>query len=376
LDGSLYYLLETVHSTTAIYRYDIMNQSWELTYEGGHAAKGGACTWEGKILFVAGQPEENKTFLGYFDPTTREVEYKLYNDEACERGCTLVHTGKGMLLAGGTKHEYGSAANSSIEVVRTVDPATATVSEVVMPNDAKLFGSWYASAYDEQGRGYVFCGTEMKELYRFTFVDGRVTCEVLETGSLSHKFDEGEQMPSAQADGTVTPYQLRRMVAGPTKSGIIASGPCMTDENDKVTADTYTLAWGDTKFIETDKLVSVTKMYNPAGTTYRGNYYVLADTDSEVGGKVFVSQPVETIGQPGDVAQKTVPTEDDHAGSPKTAESTPTKTTSTNTVERVSTQRTTSTLPNTSDKLAPFLFVALIPAALLFACFARKARHS
>ena len=375
LDGDLYYLLETVRSTTAIYRYDIEDRSWELAYEGGHAATGGACTWEGKILFVAGQREENKSYFGFFDPVKRDVEFKPYNDKSFERGCALVNTGKGVLLAGGTKHEYGSSADSSIEIVRTVDPATATVSEVAMPDDTALYGSWYAGAYDEQGRGYLFCGTEMKELYRFSFADGKATCEVLEEGSILSKVNESEQTLSAQADGAVSLYQQRRMVAGPTKAGIIASGPCMTDEDGIVTADTYTLGWKETRFNETNKLVSVTKMYNPAGTTYRGNYYVLADTKSEVGGKVFVSQPVDTIEQPGDVAQEAFPAEEDPTGDPKPTEVVPTQVTQTSAAERAVTQRTTSTLPNTSDKLAPFMLALLAAGALLFACLAAKQKR-
>ena len=91
-----------------------------------------------------------------------------------------------------------------------------------MPDDVALYGSWYAGAYDEQGRGYLFCSTEMKELYRFTFVDGKATCEVLETGSLSHKFDESEQMPSAQADGL--------LVSPPNKSVTNRDGICSSSE--------------------------------------------------------------------------------------------------------------------------------------------------
>lgn len=58
----------------------------------------------------------------------------------------------------------------------------------------------------------------------------------------------------------------------------------MTDGAGVVIADTYSLDWGQTEFKATDKLVSVTKTYNQVGTTYRGNFYVIADTDSEVGG--------------------------------------------------------------------------------------------
>ena len=303
LDGSLYYLLETMQEGTAIYRYDIDEQTWELAYEGDYAAGGGACTWDGKILFVAGQPKQSKTYLGMFDPTTGQAEYALYSSESFERGSTLVNTGKGILLAGGTKRVYGSSRQSAVEIVRTVDPVAMTVSPVAMPGDAKLPDNWYAGAYDEQGHGYLFCGTTMKGMYKFSFVDGKATCEILEEGSISGEKDGNAQALSVQAEGSVTADQTRRMVAGPTKGGIVASGPAMVDDSGMVTADTYSLDWGQTKFKAADKLVSVTKMYNQAGTAYCGNFYVIADTDGETGGKVFTAQPVETIDQPGDVTR-------------------------------------------------------------------------
>lgn len=96
--------------------------------------------------------------------------------------------------------------------------------------------------------------------------------------------DGGSHALSVQAEGSMSVDQAKRMVAGPTKNGIIASGPAMTDGAGVVIADTYSLDWGQTEFKATDKLVSVTKTYNQVGTTYRGNFYVIADTDSEVGG--------------------------------------------------------------------------------------------
>jgi hypothetical protein len=99
------------------------------------------------------------------------------------------------------------------------------------------------------------------------------------------------------------------MVAGPTKSGIIASGPAMTDETGVVTADTYTVAWGGTSFEPTGRQMSVTKMYDMAGTTYRGRFYVIGASESEVGGWVFASEPVETLAQPGDAPEPDEPSE-------------------------------------------------------------------
>jgi hypothetical protein len=53
----------------------------------------------------------------------------------------------------------------------------------------------------------------------------------------------------------------------------------------------------------------VTKMYDMAGTTYRGRFYVIGASESEVGGWVFASEPVETIAQPGDAPEPDEPSE-------------------------------------------------------------------
>ena len=147
--------------------------------------------------------------------------------------------------------------------------------------------------------------------------------------------------------------QAKRMVAGPTKNGIIASRPAMTDGAGVVIADTYSLDWGQTEFKATDKLVSVTKTYNQVGTTYRGNFYVIADTDSEVGGKVFATQIVETIEQPGDIARAN-PSHD--SGNSKTA-------------------TTTSKAPATGDALVPITIALLCIAIGSLLVAVRRARN-
>lgn len=310
LGGSLYYVLETLQETTAIYRYNIAAQTWELVYEGGYAAGGGACTWDGGVLFVAGQPHENKTYLGFFDPTTRDVTYTLTSDESFERECTLVNTGKGVLLAGGRKYVHGSSDRLSIEEVRMVNPATMDISVVPTSDGEKLYDSWYAGAYDEQGRAYIFGGTATKDFHRLSFSEGGVTCETMEVEPAAPEKSEDEEPMFAEADGSMPIDQSRRMAAGSTKDGIIACGPVTMDEAGVVVADTYKLGWGDKKFKATDKHVSVTKMHNQVVTAYRGNFYVLADTDSETDGKVFVATPVETIEQPGDAGPQDPPKED------------------------------------------------------------------
>ena len=47
-----------------------------------------------------------------------------------------------------------------------------------------------------------------------------------------------------------------------------------------VTADTYTVGWGDTVFEPTHRQMGVTKIYNIAGTTYRGRFYVIGASES------------------------------------------------------------------------------------------------
>lgn len=249
-------------------------------------------------------------YLGLFDPNTKTAEFHLYNDQCCERRGTLVNTGKGILLAGGSELRDGNNLEPDIDVVRTVDPKTFAVSTVALPEDVSMIGSWFASAYDEEGNGYLFCGTSLTGFYKLSFVDGSMACTVLAEGPIIG--EEGEESGhglSAGADGFVPIHQDGRMVAGPTKSGIIASGPVMTDETGVVTADTYTVAWGGTSFEPTDRQMSVTKMYDMAGTTYRGRFYVIGASESEVGGWVFASEPVETLAQPGDVPEPDNPSE-------------------------------------------------------------------
>ena len=308
LGGKLYYLLETDDRQCSIFCYDIDGQTWEQVYEGGYAPTGGACTWDGMILFIAGQLQENNTYLGLFDPDTNTVEYHLYNDQCYERRSTLVNTGKGILLAGGSEYKYGVTTEPDIDVLRTVDPQTCTVSTVPLPEDINLVDAWYASAYDEDGNGYLFCGTQLEGFYKLSFVDGNVTCTALVEGPIIDEGDSGAQhLLSASAEGSVSAHQNMRMAAGPTKSGIIASGPVVTDDSGVVTADTYMVDWGDTTFEATDKQMGVTKIYNIAGTTYRGQFYVIGACDSEVGGWVFASEPVETLDQPGDVSDPSEP---------------------------------------------------------------------
>jgi len=304
LGGKLYYLMETNDGECTIFCYDIDEQTWEQVYEGGYAPTGGVCTWDGKILFIAGQLKENNTYLGLFDPNTNTAEYHLYNDQCYERRSTLVNTGKGILLAGGPECQYGVTTEPDIDVLRTVDPKTCKVSNAPLPEDISLIDAWYASAYDEKGNGYLFCGTRLEGFYKLSFVDKKVTCTALEEGSLINEGDaEARNESSVKAGGSVSDYQNMRMVAGPTKSGIIACGPVMTDEAGRVTADTYTVNWGKTKFEPTNKQMGVTKIYNIAGTTYRGKFYVIGASQSEMGGWVFASEPVETLEQPGDVSK-------------------------------------------------------------------------
>ena len=312
LDGSLYYLLETLDGQGKFFRYDIDAQTWEQVYESDYVPGGGACTWDGKILFVAGQPRENSTYLGLFDPTTCTAEYHLTTDIFFERECTLVNTGEGILLAGGRRFRYGSTRQPAIEIVRTVDPESFAVTPITLPEGVFLYDSWYGGAYDEEGNGYLLCGSNMSGFYKFAFVDGDVVCTVLVNGPvLDNKNSDAQYALSASADGTPAVSQPKNMVAGPTKSGIIASGPVLTDDADVVTADTYTVSWGDTNFEETDKQMSVTKMFNAQGTTYRGQFYVIAASESEVGDHVFASVPIETFEQPGDVPESAEPIDPD-----------------------------------------------------------------
>ena len=318
LGGKLYYLLETTDRQCSIFCYDIDGQTWKQVYEGGYAPTGGACTWDGKILFIAGQLQENNTYLGLFDPDTNTAEYHLYNDQCYERRSTLVNTGKGILLAGGSEYKYGVTTEPDIDVLRTVNPQTCTVSTVPLPEDISLIDAWFASAYDEEGNGYLFCGIKLEGFYKLSFVDGNVTCTALAEGPIIDEGDSGVQhMLSASAEGSVSAHQNMRMAAGPTKSGIIASGPVVTDDSGVVTADTYTVDWGDTTFGATDKQMGVTKIYNIAGTTYRGQFYVIGACESEVGGWVFASAPVETLEQPGDVSDTLEPEQPDGPSEPK-----------------------------------------------------------
>lgn len=312
LDGSLYYLLETPESETAIFRYDIGSQSWEQAYRGGYAAGGGACTWNGKILFVAGDPEQNRTYLATFDPTSNTVGYSLYDSECFERETTLLNTGRFVLLAGGRKFVRGSDRQLSINIVRKLDPATMTLSQVTLPDQLELGESWYASAYDEEGNGYLLREAAAGGLYKFSAQDDNVTCTVMKAGSLFEGLAgnaQDQEGLTAQAEGTMSNEQSLRMAAGPTKTGIIASGPVLTNSAGIVTSDTYTLNWGETAFKTTDRLVSVTKAHNLQGTTYRGSFYVIGASDSEVGGWVFATKAVDTIPQPGDVQQQDAPAE-------------------------------------------------------------------
>ena len=371
LGGSLYYLLETDDGQCSIYRYDIDEQAWEQVYEGGYTPTGAVCAWNGKLLFVAGQLQENNTYLGLFDPDSKTAEYHLYNDECFERRSTLVNTGKGILLAGGSELRNGDNHEPDIDVVRTVDPESFAVSTVALPEDVSLIDAWFASAYDEEGNGYLFCGTRLEGFFKLSFVDGEVTCTALkDEGSLiDEEANDAQQGLSADADGSVSPNQNMRMVAGPTKSGIIASGPVMTDEAGVVTADTYTMNWGDTTFEPTDKQMSVTKIYNIAGTTYRGRFYVIGASESEVGGWVFASEPVETLEQPGDVSEQPIPErpvpeqpapEQPRVEPAQSAPSAPAQPSSRPSGSSTLQSSTTSRLPDTGDPLslsAPLLAV-------------------
>ena len=95
---SLYAIISTKDMKTAIYKYDIDLKSWEMLYHGGYAASEGACTWKGKLLFLASDIYGNKGYTAVFDPETNDVAYTLADSENHFIGRSIVNSGKGVLL--------------------------------------------------------------------------------------------------------------------------------------------------------------------------------------------------------------------------------------------------------------------------------------
>ena len=100
------------------------------------------------------------------------------------------------------------------------------------------------------------------------------------------------------------------------KNGMIITGPAKTDvETTGVLADTWESRFAsDSKFTETDHVVSTGSLFQTVATAYEGTYYVLGYTSNSQDMMVFAYADADTIPQPGDVGRHKITVQTDGYG--------------------------------------------------------------
>ena len=295
LDGSLYAIISTKNMKTAIYKYDIDLKSWEMLYHGGYAASEGACTWKGKLLFLASDIYGNKGYTAVFDPETNDVAYTLADSENHFSGRSIVNSGKGVFAYGGCLKKHGVSGEQSLIYIQKLDESSMTFKDIKNTGyiDARSVPESAPLVYDKDGNFYsvggLIGGIETDRIIKVIPSDDEVEIELISEGK-----------PLIDNRGEATGLKVS---AAPIESGIILSGCVAVDGNKKIVADTFTGSYGAAHFEPTDKLVSMSSVYSITCTAYRDKYYALGPTNYETGKHVFAATDVKTIPQPGDVVR-------------------------------------------------------------------------
>lgn len=293
LDGDLYALIVARDQKTAIYKYDIEEKTWSMVYHGGYAASEGACTWKGKIFFLAYDELLDNSYTAVYDPETSDVSYKLVDDTYQYRKQTIVNNGNGVyIISGGTMKHDISRSDVSYGI-RKLDEKTMTIKDVPYNDDYQGLVENMTATYDTDGNIYAIGGLSDNVLEN-SYCKIKINGDSAVIEDLSNEKEIVANTPDKV--GTI-------MVASPFKDGIIISGRPSVDNDGELIADTFTAGYGVNAFSKTDKLISMKPVYSISAAAYRDRYYALGITNYEEGNHVFIGTDIETIPQPGDVVR-------------------------------------------------------------------------
>lgn len=304
--GKLYYLMSDKkiqkdgHTKCVIYEYNIKKKKWKRKFKGGYTPEGAACTWNGKILFKAIDELNNKTYLSVYDPKKNKLKSKLVNSYSCEMETELVNNGKVIMEFGGYLEQYVSYSDnkSYFGNARLIDPKKMTRKKI---GGASLLADGIKAIYDKRKNVYALTAARsetdsFKGIYKLNVVKAKK--KTILKGKKIVKKDLFKKMLKNTGGQTDT-----YVVGGPVKGGAIYSGPIIVkNKNKAVKADTYRFSFKKKKkgLVPMKKRVSMARLSVPCATTYRGHYYVIAQTNTENGKWVFATCKVKTFKQPGD----------------------------------------------------------------------------
>ena len=286
LDGSLYAVVATRDNETAIYRYDIASQTWEMKYHGGHTADTGACTYDGKLMFFANEINDADAYIGVYDPESNDVSFYLYNSEYAETDKVMINNGTGIYVTGGTySRPVPMEKGFSLPILRRLNPDTMTFDILNQQGEEPYSPTNNIGIAYNNNDIYVLYGDEKDILCKMT-VEG----DEFSLVNLNYE--------NPAVDGAA-PNQSSSIGMVSLKDGIMMTGPVVLSD-EKVVSDTYTAGYGDTKFTSTGKLMSLSPVYNVVACAYRGKYYAISITNYEGGEHVFIEEDVNTKTQYGD----------------------------------------------------------------------------
>ncbi|MDO5431973.1 S8 family serine peptidase [Eubacterium sp.] len=297
LNDSLYYIEQTEDGENIkMWRYreaQSENNGWSRVsgLEGWSVNTSSVITREGKLVTL--MRSTNAEFgVGVYDPDADSWNVVKVADEALKGliAPTLVNTGKDILIVGGAK-QISLVEVEIQKAIYRIDLSDQTAS-CKLVGELKNARTAPLAAYSADGSVYIAAGSDATGL----LVDGLERIEITEEGAKASMVKE-KVLPAGLRDA-----QDLNFVGGTIDGGMMLTGPVQTDEQDAITADTYTLRFdGDQGFVATGKIVSTSKLYNPVATAYKNGYYVLAETNNAADGMVFIKDGgVKTLEQPGD----------------------------------------------------------------------------
>jgi serine protease len=292
LGGDLYYVCTYHDNYLRLWRYrptQTENNGWtqmagnEDQMVVGHQA----CTWQGKLVVSRINILTGKYNIGIYDPASNSWQ-SVENDTLKNiQSGSLVSVGdRVFLVGGGNTTLVGTTALSDIY---ELDLTAGTVTKVGSLQSGRIGP---ACAYTADGQIYVAVGRDAKGklvdgLERITPTAGGVTVTTVKASVLLAGLETVQDFDTS---------------CGTVDGGMLITGP-IQQADDKVTADTYRLDFaGDGGFVPTGKIVSTSKLFDPAATAYRGSFYVLGETANATYERVFATDDtVTTLDQPGDI---------------------------------------------------------------------------
>ena len=290
LNGYVYCLLGSTEKGTIVYRYKISNKTWEkVCTSADYAITGGACAWNGKILFTAAVKEEEENAIGVLDPGSRTIKWSSIEMEGYQNAVSIINNGYGIYLMGGERG-LRTEDNDDYSYVRQLDPVNMEISTLDGPGPVGLNNSL---GCDDEGQ------IRALSCYKATIPANVIYSTISISGETSR------MKPMGDGDTYFPDMVLRAELTGTgvyTKKGFLVTGFPKTDSNEMVTEDTYLISKDGTKATKQDKIMSFRPMYLLTSTGYQGNAYFLGASNSEAQKLVFVGIPAETYAPIGEKA--------------------------------------------------------------------------